>query len=62
VQAKLDELIVSLKGADNRFVAAERLTDKELHELRQALVEHCERADREIARRGTLQDRPREPA
>jgi low affinity Fe/Cu permease len=61
VQAKLDELIVSLQGADNRFVAAERLTDKELHEMRTALMEHCERTDREIARRGSRAKREREP-
>ncbi len=62
VQAKLDELIVSLKGADNRFVAAERLTDKELHEMRTALLEHCERTDREIARRHGVGKRPSEAA
>src|ERR1044071_5794824 len=32
VQAKLDELIYAVKGADNRFVAAERLSDRELRD------------------------------
>ena len=33
VQAKLDELIYALHGADNHFVAAEKLGDKELKRL-----------------------------
>lgn len=53
VQAKLDELIFALKAADNRFVQAERLGDKELHELRQHLVERAEAATQELERRGT---------
>jgi low affinity Fe/Cu permease len=52
VQAKLDELIYAVKGADNRFVQAEKLTDHELHELRTKLLEHCQRADQELERRG----------
>jgi low affinity Fe/Cu permease len=52
VQAKLDELIYALKGADNRFVAAEKLTDRELHELRAKLLEQCEDAGDELERRG----------
>ncbi|HVY50698.1 MAG TPA: low affinity iron permease family protein [Devosia sp.] len=52
VQAKLDELIFALRGADNRFVQAEKLSDKDLHELRQRLIEHCERAETELQRRG----------
>jgi low affinity Fe/Cu permease len=52
VQAKLDELIFVIKGADNRFVAAEKLTDHELHELREKLEEHTRRAAEELERRG----------
>ena len=51
VQAKLDELIYAVKGADNRFVAAERLDDKELHALRERLMEQCAVATTEIERR-----------
>ncbi|MBL8597565.1 MAG: low affinity iron permease family protein [Devosia sp.] len=52
VQAKLDELIYAVKGADNRFVQAERLADKELHALRESLLQQCELANDEIERRG----------
>jgi low affinity Fe/Cu permease len=53
VQAKLDELIYAVKGADNRFVAAEKLSDHELHELRASLLKQCEDASAELDRRGT---------
>ena len=52
VQAKLDDLIYAVKGADNRFVQAERLTDRELHELRERLLKQCELASTELERRG----------
>ena len=52
VQAKLDELIYALRDADNRFVAAEKLSDKELHALRERLTQQCDRAAEELARRG----------
>lgn len=52
VQAKLDELIYAVKGADNRFVQAERLADEELHALRESLLQQCELANDEIERRG----------
>lgn len=58
VQAKLDELIYAAKGADNRFVAAERLSDTELHDLRARLLKQCEVASDELDRRS----RSREPA
>ena len=51
VQAKLDELIYAMKGADNRFVQAERLSDRELHELRTKLLEQCDLTAHEIERR-----------
>jgi low affinity Fe/Cu permease len=61
VQAKLDELIYAIKEADNRFVEAEKLNDKELHELRLRLVEQCDRAGHEIERR-KRRGKPRQPA
>ena len=51
VQAKLDELIYALKGADNRFVQAEKLSDRDLHALREKLLKQCEAAGEEIERR-----------
>jgi len=63
VQAKLDELIYALKGADNRFVQAERLTDAELHALREKLTKHMEATSHELERRtGSRREKPREPA
>ena len=65
VQAKLDELIFALKDADNRFVQAEKLTDEELHALREKLIKHCELADSELQRRGVstpVSETTREPA
>jgi low affinity Fe/Cu permease len=61
VQAKLDELIYAIKGADNRFVQAEKLSDHELHELRAALIAQCEAAGDELERRGVT-PKPREAA
>jgi low affinity Fe/Cu permease len=63
VQAKLDELIYAIREADNRFVQAENLSDRELHALRDKLLEHCERAGRELERRGHgLKPSSQEPA
>ena len=62
VQAKLDELIYALRGADNRFVEAEKLSDKDLHDLRQNLLKRCEDASRELERRGEKVRRVRERA
>jgi low affinity Fe/Cu permease len=66
VQAKLDELIYALKDADNRFVQAEKLSDEELHALREKLMKHCELASDELDRRDDARRKPseksREPA
>ena len=62
VQAKLDELIYALGGADNKFVQAEKLTDHELHEMRRKLLEQCDQAEAELVRRGKKADRTVEPA
>jgi low affinity Fe/Cu permease len=51
VQAKLDELILHMKHADNRLIGAERLDVKELHRLRELIavqVEHGQRRLEEI--------------
>lgn len=60
VQAKLDELIYALGEADNRFVQAEKLSDKDLHELRTALIQQCEDAEEELQRRGHKVERSTE--
>jgi low affinity Fe/Cu permease len=63
VQAKLDELIYALRGADNAFVQAEKLGDDELHELRVRLLKQCENATQELTRRGhKFEDKAKEPA
>ncbi len=54
VQAKLDELILALKRADNRLIGAEDLTGQELHKLRRMIAERVARdkdAIEEIDRR-----------
>jgi low affinity Fe/Cu permease len=51
VQAKLDELIYAIKGADNKFVAAEKLSDKDLHALRTKLQQQADAATKELERR-----------
>lgn len=54
VQAKLDELILALKRADNRLIGAEDLTGHELHKLRRMIAERVARdkdAIEEIDRR-----------
>jgi low affinity Fe/Cu permease len=61
VQAKLDELIFALKGADNHFVAAEKLSDVELKKLRELLVTRAEATTRELHQRGE-KPQPREIA
>lgn len=54
VQAKLDELILAVKRADNRLIGAEDLTGHELHKLRRMIAERVARdkdAIEEIDRR-----------
>jgi len=52
IQAKLDELVFALKGADNRFVAAEQLSDDELKRLRELLVTQAKQATEALEDRG----------
>jgi low affinity Fe/Cu permease len=42
IQAKLDELIRASQS-DDTFIGAERLSEKELHQLREMCVEHAAR-------------------
>ena len=61
VQAKLDDLILAVRKADNRLIGAEDLTGHELHKLRKMIAEGVERDEDtidEIDRR-TAQDEPR---
>ena len=51
LQAKLDELIISSRGADNRFVGAEQLSDQELKDLRALLVKQAAAAEDELEER-----------
>lgn len=44
VQAKLDDLIMAIKRADNRLIGAEQLDIHELHELRQKIVAGVEKS------------------
>ncbi|MFN3657865.1 MAG: low affinity iron permease family protein [Pseudolabrys sp.] len=61
VQLKLSELVLAMKGAENRFAAIEDLSDEELEELHnQCRVRAEETLDRLQARRG--QDKDRTPA
>lgn len=39
VQAKLDDLILAVKKADNRLIGAEELTGHELHKLRKMIAD-----------------------
>jgi low affinity Fe/Cu permease len=42
VQAKLDDLIMALRRADNRLIGAEELTGHELHKLRKMIAQRVE--------------------
>lgn len=60
VQAKLDDLILALKRADNRLIGAEELSGKELHKLRQMISDRVardqgvlEEIDRKVGRERT---------
>lgn len=45
VQAKLDDLILALRRADNRLIGAEELTGHELHKLRKMIAERVENSE-----------------
>ncbi len=47
VQAKLDDLILSIHRADNRLIGAEQLTGQELQQLRQMITEQVEEDEAE---------------
>ena len=48
VQAKLDELILALKHADNRLIGAEQLDVKELHRLRELIAAQVKRGEEKL--------------
>ena len=54
VQAKLDDLILAVRKADNRLIGAEDLTGQELHKLKKMIADRVERDEstlQEIDRR-----------
>jgi low affinity Fe/Cu permease len=51
LQAKLDELIIAVREADNRFVGAEQLSGEELEQLRATLINQAEEATQELEKR-----------
>lgn len=62
IQLKLSELVLAMKGAENKFAAIEDLTDKELEELHdecreraEMMLQHIE--DRKRTRRTTPKSR-----
>jgi low affinity Fe/Cu permease len=54
IQAKLDELIIHVAGADNKMVIAEDLSDEQLHRLK----ERFEKIAQQRQRRGGKQTVP----
>lgn len=59
VQAKLDDLILALKRADNRLIGAEELTGHELHKLRKMIAERVENGDETPEQAGSPVDSAR---
>jgi low affinity Fe/Cu permease len=57
LQAKLDELLLVMKAADNRFIGAEQLGDKELKKLHELLLDQAKEADRELEELGKIEKR-----
>jgi low affinity Fe/Cu permease len=51
LQAKLDELIIAVGEADDRFVGAEQLSGSELKKLRATLLEQADEATQELKER-----------
>lgn len=48
VQAKLDDLILALRKADNRLIGAEDLTGHELHQLKKMIADRVARDEETI--------------
>ena len=61
LQAKLDELILAIREADNDFIGAEKLSDQELKELHVRLTEQAAKATAALEARRKRQA-PREIA
>ncbi len=52
VQLKLSELVLAMKGAENKFAAIEDLSDEELQELHEDCHKRAEMTARHLDRRG----------
>ncbi|HVY89975.1 MAG TPA: low affinity iron permease family protein [Hyphomonadaceae bacterium] len=69
IQAKLDELIRAVAGADNEYIGIEHLTDQELKAILEEVEKNAHRLQEERRRRakggkakpGTGKDEPNEP-
>jgi low affinity Fe/Cu permease len=56
VQIKLSELVLAMKGAENRFAALEDLTDEELHALHEECKKRADMTRGHLERRRQTQD------
>jgi low affinity Fe/Cu permease len=57
IQLKLSELVLAMKGAENRYAAIEDLTDEELEELHNDCRTRAEMTEQQLeARRGVVKD------
>lgn len=57
IQLKLSELVLAMKGAENRYAAIEDLTDEELQELHDDCRTRAEMTEQQLeARRGVVKD------
>jgi low affinity Fe/Cu permease len=57
IQLKLSELVLAMKGAENRYATIEDLTDEELEELHNDCRTRAEMTEQQIeARRGVVKD------
>ena len=63
IQLKLSELVLAMKGAENKFAAIEDLSDEELAELHDECRARVEMTLQHInSRQGAAQDKPRAAA
>ena len=61
VQLKLSELVLAMKGAENRFAAIEDLTDEELEELHEECRKRVDMTRHHMEQRRGRQESPRLP-
>jgi low affinity Fe/Cu permease len=62
VQLKLSELVLSMRGAENRFAALEDLTDEELHQLHEECRHRAETTLSHLEKRKSQTEKARESA